>query len=103
MVDRLDLSDSALEAAGESLCGSAHSLSGEQLARSIARVQSFTGLGAELEMYLAGLRYGALALSDAAQTVAREIASIMYESAALDARLAESFAGGFAMPQGRSS
>ncbi|PRI10567.1 hypothetical protein [Leucobacter massiliensis] len=101
MSDGLNISDAALEAAGNSLVAASSAMTTANAAVPAGDFSSLSGIGGEVRAFLHGLQTGRLALADAAKTAAREVAAVMSESSRLDARMAEALSSGFALRGGR--
>ncbi|MFV0433368.1 MAG: hypothetical protein ACK5LO_05250 [Leucobacter sp.] len=93
--------DGALESAGASLVGAANLMVTGNTARVAGVLESLTGIGTEVDLYLRGLSVGRAALADAAKTASEAVGALMLDSSALDGRLSGALASGFAV-QGRS-
>lgn len=91
----LTLSDRDCERAISHLVTAADALASAKHARAIDGFESLTGIGADVEQYLRGLRVARAALADAARTAGQSIRSLMREATDLDSAAAASLDSGF--------
>ena len=91
------LSDDDLEFAGALLVLGSRAMVEHNEATPTGNLQSLTGIGGHVRIFVNGLQTGRSALADAAKTAGHEVAGVMRDSSDLDAHLAESLGAGFAV------
>jgi uncharacterized protein YaiE (UPF0345 family) len=99
--EQLNIRDDVLESAGTFLALAAGVMVEGNRTIPRADLESMTGIGGEVRRFLTGLQTGRLALADAAKTAAGEVAGVMRDSSALDARMANVLYAGFAVEGSR--
>lgn len=93
----LALPDSEIAGAIEYLVAAEHSMLNGNATRPTDGFDSLTGIAAEIDLYLRGMQVGRAALADAARTAGQGLRELMQEAHSLDANLAASLGGGFAV------
>lgn len=99
--EQLNIRDDVLESAATFLALAAGVMVEGNRTIPRADLESMTGIGGEVRRFLTGLQTGRLALADAAKTAAGEVAGVMRDSSALDARMANALYAGFAVEGSR--
>ena len=102
MAAGLKLDDQALSAAGQALVTASFVMVNGNARVPSVQLQSLTGIGARVDLYLRGLAVARAALADAAKTASVVVADLMQESSVLDALIAGNLGTGFAVGKGRS-
>lgn len=101
METRFHLSSEALTAAGHLMIGAAERMSALPRGPGSALHAGVTGVGGEIEAYLAGVGHARTAIADAAFELSLGLTGLMRDSAELDERLAGLLPGAAATEEGR--
>lgn len=99
MSGRLKLSDAELAEAGQALVAACSVMTSGGRTPD-GGLPSLTGIGPEVDLHVRGLMVARAALADAAKTASESVASVMHDSGALDAAIADALYEGFAVKGG---